>query len=107
MKPQVAAHVLSASILAGSVIAAAEDASRQPTFEVQLHARYCDKLREGALPFVHFVRRLKPIYGYTYTDFAPARPGAPVVADCHVDAARVAEVKVLIQLATREDGQAD
>ena len=57
-----------------------------------VEARYCDKLREGVMPFVYHVRRLKPIYQYTYTDFAPAYPGAPVVADCRVSPERAAAV---------------
>ena len=44
------------------------------------------------MPFVYHVRRLKPLYQYTYTDFAPAYPGAPVVADCRVSPERAAAV---------------
>lgn len=105
MKTPLTALALALSILAGSVLAsAAEEASaRGVTLESQVKARYCDKLREGALPYVHFVRRLKPIYGYTYTDFAPAYPGAPVKADCGVAAARIAEVRALLQVAKADD----
>ena len=37
-------------------------------------------LREGPEAYVQFVRRLKTVYGYTYSDFAPEYRGAPVVA---------------------------
>ena len=105
MKTPIIALALAASILAGSVLAsAAEDArARGTSLESQVKARYCDKLREGALPYVHFVRRLKPIYGYTYADFAPDYPGAPVKADCGVAPARIAEVRQWLQVARAGD----
>lgn len=64
-----------------------------------LQARYCAKLREGVLPYVQFVRRTKPIYAYTYYDFAPEYDGAAVVADCRVSAQRVAELRRHLQVA--------
>ena len=101
MKTPLAALALALSILAGSVLAAAaeEARARGVSFDTQVKARYCDKLREGALPYVQFVRRLKPIYGYTYADFAPEYPGAPVKADCGVPRARIAEVRSALQVA--------
>ena len=100
MKTPLTALTLALAILTGSLIAAgAEEAARYPTFNASVKARYCDKLREGALPYVLFVRRLKPIYNYTYADFAPAYPGAPVMADCGVPAARIAEVRHQLRLA--------
>ena len=104
MKTPLTALALALSILAGSVLAAAaeEAADRGVSFESHVKARYCDKLREGAEPYVQFVRRLKPIYGYTYFDFAQEYPGAPVKADCRVGAARVAEVRALLQVARAE-----
>ena len=65
-------------------------------FTADLHQRYCDKLRESAQAYVLFVRRLAPIHAYTYTDFAPMYPGAPVKADCRVSAERAAEVRKLL-----------
>ena len=104
MKTPLTALALALSILAGSVLASAAEEARDRgvTFQSRVQARYCDKLREGALPYVQFVRRLKPIYGYTYYDFAAEYPGAPVKADCQVGAARVAEVRALLQVAQAE-----
>jgi len=104
MKTPLTALALALSILAGSVIASAAEEARDRgvSFETHVKARYCDKLREGAQPYVHFVRRLQPIYGYTYFDFAQEYPGAPVKADCHVGAARVAEVRAMLQVAQAE-----
>ena len=59
-------------------------------FHARLYERYCDKLRESPQAYVRFVKRLQPIYGYTFEDFAPARPGAEVRADCGVSPERVA-----------------
>jgi hypothetical protein len=100
MNKSLLAVLLSASLATPAALAApAAKASAEPGLRTTLHARYCDKLREGALEYVLFVRRLAPIHGYTYTDFAPAYPGAPVKADCRVDAARVAEVHALLRAA--------
>jgi hypothetical protein len=77
-------------------LAAPFSAAAESTFQTSLQERYCGKLRESALAYVLFVRRLAPIHGYTYTDFAPAYPGAPVKADCRVEAARVAAVHALL-----------
>ena len=104
MKTPVTALALALSILAGSVLASAAEEARERGISLESHvkARYCEKLREGAEPYVLFVRRLKPIYGYTYTDFAPEYPGAPVKADCGVAQARLAEVRSLLQVAKAE-----
>ena len=106
MKTPLTALALALAILTGSLLAAgAEEAARHATFDSSVKARYCDKLREGALPYVLFVRRLKPIHGYTYEDFAPAWPGAPVKADCKVPASRIAEVREQIRLAEQSAAQ--
>jgi hypothetical protein len=100
MNKSLLAVLLSASLAAPAAFAApAAKSTAEPAFRNALHARYCGKLREGALEYVLFVRRLAPIYGYTFSDFAPAYPGAPVAADCRVDAARVAEVQALLRAA--------
>lgn len=106
MKTPLTALALALSVLTGSLIAAAaEDAYRGASFQGQLYERYCAKLREGAQPYVLFVQRLKPIHGYTYYDFAPEYPGAPVKADCGVTQARIAEVRSLLQVAKAEDAR--
>lgn len=61
-------------------------------FRERLYERYCERLRESPEAYVQFVRRLKPVYGFTYTDFAPAEPGAPVLAECRTSPERVAAV---------------
>ena len=83
-----AALILPATALAQSAAAPREEA----TFHARLYERYCDKLRESPVAYVQFVRRLQPVYGYTYTDFAPERRGDPVRADCGVSPERLAEV---------------
>ena len=70
-------------------------ATGEPTFRARLYERYCDKLRESPVAYVQFVRRLKPVHGFTYTDFAPP-PGVPAVADCKVSAERLAAVSQAI-----------
>jgi len=103
MKTPLTALALALSILAGSLLAAgAEREARAANFHVQLSERYCSKLREGAVPYVRFVKRLAPIYGYTFWDFAPLYPGAPVVADCNVPPQRVAELYQHLQVAKTE-----
>ena len=76
--------------------AAPEAPAAGDVFTTRLHQRYCDKLRQGAEAYVLFVRRLAPIHAYTYDDFAPRYPGAPVKADCRVDGARLAEVRRIL-----------
>jgi hypothetical protein len=100
MRTPLTALALALSILTGSLLAAAaEEAAHAGSFHAALQERYCAKLREGAAPYVLFVRRLAPVYGYTYADFAPAYPGAPVKADCRVSQQRVAEVREALKLA--------
>ena len=100
MKKSLLAALLSASLASPAVLAAQPAAAAaEPSFRDALHARYCERLQKSPLEYVLFVRRLAPIYGYTYTDFAPEYPGAPVKADCRVDARRVAEVHALLRAA--------
>jgi hypothetical protein len=89
---------LLALTLAAPFAAAAQPASGTPErgFTAHLQERYCDKLRESPEAYVRFVRRLAPIHGYTYADFAPSYPGAPVKADCRVNGARIAAVWKLL-----------
>ena len=84
---------LPAVALAQSQAVAREDRGHN----ARLFERYCDKLREGPEAYVQFVRRLQPVHGFTYSDFAPERPGAAVRADCRVSPERVAEVNALAQ----------
>ena len=65
--------------------------SPDATFRERLYERYCEKLRESPEAYVQFVRRLKPVHGFTYSDFAP-EPGMTPRADCRVAPARVAAV---------------
>ena len=84
---------LAALIATVSLAAAAQpQADRAPGFHERLYERYCEKLRESPEAYVHFVKRMMPIYGYEYTDFAPARKGDPVRADCKVSLERMAAV---------------
>lgn len=100
MKNSLLVLLLSASLATPAAFAApSTPGAADAGFRSALYGRYCGKLREGAVEYVQFVRRLLPIYGYTYTDFAPAYPGAEVKADCRVDAARVAEVHALLRAA--------
>ena len=73
----------------------------EQSFRTRLYERYCEKLRESPVAFVQFVRAKQFIYGYTYTDFAPANPGDPVRADCKVPADRIAAVHRELRLASR------
>ena len=79
---------LPAVALAQSAVAPREEQG----FRERLCERYCDKLRESPQAYVLFVKRLRPVYGYTFTDFAPENRGDPVVADCKVAPERVAAV---------------
>jgi len=65
-------------------------------FRERLYQRYCDKLRESPIAYTQFVRRLKPVHGFTYSDFAPEYTGAPVIADCKVSRERIAELYKLL-----------
>jgi hypothetical protein len=88
--------LLLACMTAGSCEAAAQPLAAEPTLHAQVKARYCEKLRESPEAYVQFVRRLKPIHGYTYTDFAPERAGDAVKADCGVGHRRIAAVHALL-----------
>jgi len=61
-------------------------------FHAALYGRYCDKLRESPEAYLQFVKRMQPVYGFRYTDFAPENKGDPVNADCKVSPERVAAV---------------
>jgi hypothetical protein len=61
-------------------------------FHARLYGRYCAKLRESPEAYVAFVKRMRPIYGYSFEEFAPPRPGAPVRADCGASPERLAAV---------------
>jgi hypothetical protein len=90
MKP---AAAIAAAILALPLAAAAADTpATDKGFHERLYQRYCDKLRESPEAYVQFVKRMKPIHGYDFREFAPAQPGDPVRADCKVSPARLAEV---------------
>jgi hypothetical protein len=90
MKPTIA---IAAAILALPLAAAAADTlAPEKGFHERLYERYCDKLRESPEAYVQFVKRMKPIHGYDYREFAPAQPSDPVRADCKVSPARLAAV---------------
>ena len=65
-------------------------------YHERLYERYCEKLREGPEAYVQFVRRLQPVHGLTYSDFAPQDAGAPVRANCRVAPDRVAAVHAVL-----------
>jgi uncharacterized protein YfaQ (DUF2300 family) len=88
--------LLAAACVAGSCDAIAQSQRDDVTFHTRTIERYCEKLRESAPAYVQLVRRLAPIHGYTYYDFAPAYPGAPVKADCRATPERVAEVRATL-----------
>lgn len=75
-----------------AALAQAPTPSGEATFRERLYERYCEKLRESPQAYVLFVRRLMPVHGFTYSDFARLEPGAPVLADCRVSPERVAAV---------------
>ena len=68
--------LLLAVALAVPAVAAAQGTPARQESGYQLYERYCDKLRESPQAYVQFVRRVKPVYGYTYWDFAREYPGA-------------------------------
>ena len=92
-----AALFVPAAALAQNAAPARDDGN----FHARLYERYCDKLREGPLPYVQFVKRLAPVHGLTFTDFAPANPGDPVKADCKVAPERMAAVQRELKRETR------
>jgi hypothetical protein len=93
MRIPLLALTLAAAFAAGAAQGAP---ALERTFHAGLYQRYCDRLAESPQAYVQFVRRLKPVYGFTYTDFAPIYPGDPVKIDCKVSAARVAAVHRLL-----------
>ena len=92
-----AALLVPAAALAQNTAAPREEAN----FHTRLYERYCAKLREGPVEYIQFVNRLKPVHGYTHTDFAPQNPGDPVKADCKVEPERVAAVQRELKRETR------
>jgi len=48
----------------------------------RLYQRYCDKLREGPEAYALFVKRMYPITGYWFTEFAPTSPYDTVRYSC-------------------------
>ena len=94
MRTPLLAFTLAAALAASAAQAAPSAPER--TFHAGLYQRYCDRLAESPLAYVQFVRRLKPVYGFTYTDFAPEYPGAPVKANCRVSGERTAAVHRLL-----------
>lgn len=89
------------SVLAFVLAALPLAAAAEPGFHERLYERYCEKLRESPEAYVQFVKRLKPIHGYDYADFAPARKGDPVRADCKVSPQQVSAVHEALQKAER------
>ena len=87
------AIAIAAALIALPLAAAAAEApAPEKGFHERLYERYCDKLRESPEAYVRFVKRMKPIHGYDFREFAPAQPGDPVRADCKVSPARLAAV---------------
>jgi len=97
MKTVVLAIAAALPLAAVAAVAASDAASEPSGFHARLYQRYCDKLREGPEAYVQFVRRLQPVHGLTYSDFAPERRGDPVVADCRVVPERAAAVHQLLR----------
>jgi hypothetical protein len=92
-----AALLVPAAALAQNASAPREEAN----FHARLYDRYCEKLRDSPVAYVQFVKRLQPVHGLTFTDFAPANPGDPVKADCKVSPERVAAVQRELRRETR------
>ena len=92
---------LALAVPATALAQAAAPAKADAGFRERLYERYCEKLRESPEAYVQFVRRMKPVHGLTYTDFAPAEPGSSVLADCRVSQERVAAVNSALQRPAR------
>ena len=75
-----------------AAVAQAPASNNEAGFHARLYERYCAKLRESPEAYVSFVKRMQPIHGYSFEEFAPAKPGAAVRADCGVSPERVAAV---------------
>jgi hypothetical protein len=101
------AILLALAFAAPLAVAAEPPASKNEAgFHARLYERYCAKLRQSPEAYVNFVKRMQPIYGYTFEEFAPPTRGAPVRADCGVSPERVAAVyreaqKTPVEAATR------
>jgi hypothetical protein len=80
--------------------ALAQGASPETSFKARVQERYCERLRVSPEAYVQFVQRLSTVHGYTYSDFVPEYPGAPVKADCRVTRQRVADVQRLLGAGT-------
>jgi hypothetical protein len=93
--------LLLAVALAIPAVASAQATPARQEAGYQIYERYCDKLRESPEAYVQFVRRMKPIYSYTYWDFAREYPGAVVKADCKVAPERVAALHRMLARSTR------
>jgi hypothetical protein len=92
MRTILAACILSIPLASAAASTVAEGARATPGFHQRLYERYCDKLRESPEAYVRFVKRMQPLHGYTFEDFAPARPGDEVRANCGVGPERIAAV---------------
>ncbi len=88
--------VLALALPAAAAAQSATPALAERGFHERLYERYCAKLRESPEAYVQFVKRLRPIHGYTFEEFAPAQPGDPVRADCRASRERVAAVRLLL-----------
>lgn len=97
MKVLVFALALAVPAAATAQSAARVAAPAERGFHERLYERYCEKLREGPEAYVQFVKRLRPIHGYSFEEFAPAQPGDPVRADCRASRERVAAVHALLE----------
>ena len=90
-------RILTIAVALALPAAAAAQSAPAPRDEANFHARlyerYCDKLRESPQAYVQFVKRMRPVYGLTFTDFAPENKGDPVKADCRVEPERMAAVQ--------------
>ena len=51
-------------------------------FHERMYQRYCDKLKQSPEAYAAFVKRMKTVTGYTFSDFVQLEPNAPVRADC-------------------------
>ena len=93
MKTALAALVLAALSVPNTLAqtGSATAAATAPGFHAHLYQRYCEKLREGPVAYVAFVKRLKTVHGYVVEDFAPREPTDKVRAVCRDINALVAQ----------------
>jgi hypothetical protein len=52
------------------------------SFHDRMYQRYCDKLKESPDAYAAFVKRMRTVTGYTFSDFAQLEPNAPLRAEC-------------------------